>query len=47
MESRAKVLGHGAHPVLVAFPIGLLLSSIGFDLLRLITGKKIWGQVAI
>jgi uncharacterized membrane protein len=46
MESRAKVLGHGAHPILVAFPIGLLLSSIGFDLLRLITGKKIWGQIA-
>ena len=46
MESRAKVLGHGAHPILVAFPIGLLISSIGFDLLRLITGKKIWGQIA-
>src|SRR6266498_5689725 len=46
MESRAKVLGHGVHPILVAFPIGLLLSSIGFDLLRLITGKKIWGQIA-
>ena len=46
MESRAKVLGHGAHPILVAFPIGLLISSIGFDLLRLITGRKIWGQVA-
>ena len=46
MESRAKVLGHGAHPILVAFPIGLLLSSIGFDLLRLISGKKIWGQIA-
>jgi uncharacterized membrane protein len=46
MESRAKVLGHGAHPILVAFPIGLLLSSIGFDLLRLITGKRIWSQIA-
>jgi uncharacterized membrane protein len=46
MESRVKVLGHGAHPILVAFPIGLLLSSIAFDLLRLITGKKIWGQIA-
>ena len=46
MESRAKVLGHGAHPILVALPIGLLTSSIGFDLLRLITGKKLWGQIA-
>jgi uncharacterized membrane protein len=46
MESRAKVLGHGAHPILVAFPLGLLLTSIGFDLLGLITGKKIWSQLA-
>lgn len=46
MESRAKVLGHGTHPLLVAFPIGLLLSSLGFDLLRLITGDKKWGQLA-
>src|SRR5262245_46051570 len=46
MESRAKVPGHGVHPLLVAFPIGLLISSIGFDLLRLATGKKIWGQIA-
>jgi uncharacterized membrane protein len=46
MESRARFLGHGAHPILVAFPIGLLLSSIGFDLLRLISGKKIWSQIA-
>jgi uncharacterized membrane protein len=46
MESRAKILGHAVHPLMIAFPIGLLLSSIGFDLLRLITGDKKWGQIA-
>jgi uncharacterized membrane protein len=46
MESRTKVLGHRVHPLLVAFPIGLLISSIGFDMLRLITGDKKWSQIA-
>lgn len=46
MESRFKLLGHGAHPILVAFPIGLLLSALGFDLLRQITGDKKWAQIA-
>lgn len=46
MESRAKVLGHAIHPILVMFPAGLLLTAVVFDLLRLVTGKKQWGDVA-
>ncbi|HNP74168.1 MAG TPA: DUF2231 domain-containing protein [Kouleothrix sp.] len=46
MESRVKILGHGTHPILVALPIGLLASALGFDLLGLITGDKKWRQVA-
>jgi uncharacterized membrane protein len=46
MNSRAKILGHGTHPLLVAFPIGLLISSIGFDILGLLTGDKKWSQIA-
>ena len=46
MESRVKVLGHASHPLLIALPIGLLASAVGFDLLRLITGDKKWGQIA-
>lgn len=46
MESRVKVLGHGTHPILVALPIGLLSSALGFDLLRLVTGDKKWAQIA-
>src|SRR5581483_7456235 len=46
MESRVKVLGHGTHPILVALPIGLLSSALGFDLLRLLTGDKKWSQIA-
>jgi hypothetical protein len=32
MESRAKVLGHGAHPILVVPDRPAAFSSIGFDL---------------
>jgi uncharacterized membrane protein len=46
MESRAKLFGHAVHPILVMFPLGLLLISVLFDALRLITGDKKWGTVA-
>ena len=46
MDSRAKFLGHAIHPILVMFPAGLLLISLVFDGLRLLTGKKQWGEVA-
>lgn len=36
MESRAKVLGHPLHTMLVAFPIGLLATSVVFDLIALV-----------
>jgi uncharacterized membrane protein len=46
MESRAKLLGHAIHPIVVAFPIGMLLASLLFDTLRLITGDKKWSTIA-
>ncbi|MFL6209418.1 MAG: DUF2231 domain-containing protein [Pyrinomonadaceae bacterium] len=33
MESRFKVFGHGAHPILIVFPLGLLATSVIFDVL--------------
>lgn len=33
MESRAKMLGHAVHPILVMFPLGLFLAGLVFDLL--------------
>lgn len=33
MESKAKFLGHPIHPILVVFPLGLLVTSVIFDLL--------------
>lgn len=39
MESRAKAMGHGIHPMLIVFPLGLLATSVIFDILYLITDR--------
>jgi uncharacterized membrane protein len=35
MESRAKLLGHPVHPMLVVLPLGLLIAAVIFDALYL------------
>lgn len=40
MESRAKLLGHALHPILIVFPLGLLGMAAIFDLLYLATGLR-------
>lgn len=37
MDSRAKLLGHAVHPVLVVFPLGLLITSVIFDIIYFAT----------
>jgi uncharacterized membrane protein len=37
VESKAKVLGHPLHQILVVFPLGLLATSVIFDVIFLIT----------
>ena len=39
MESKARLLGHPIHPMLIVFPLGLLTTAIIFDLLYLATGN--------
>jgi len=46
MESRAKLLGHPAHPILVVFPLGLLATSVIFDIVYLINGNPTMATVA-
>lgn len=46
MESRAKIAGHPIHPMLVVFPIGLLVFSFISDLIYLATGDPAWSNVA-
>lgn len=46
MESRVKVLGHGAHPILIVFPLGLLATAVIFDAIYLIWGNSTFAVVA-
>ncbi len=40
MESRAKLLGHPGHPILVVFPLGLLATATLFDLIYWFNGSE-------
>lgn len=46
MESRAKFLGHGIHPILIVFPLGLLATAVVFDIVYLIWGNPTMAVVA-
>ncbi|MGH2350099.1 MAG: DUF2231 domain-containing protein [Chloroflexota bacterium] len=39
MESKAKFAGHAIHPMLIVFPLGLLVTSLVFDILYFLTGN--------
>ena len=39
MESKVKLFGHPVHQMLVAFPLGLLGTSLVFDVIFLMTGR--------
>jgi len=44
MESKAKLLGHPIHPMLIPFPLGLLGMAVVFDLIALVGGD--WDSLA-
>ncbi|MCW7537226.1 DUF2231 domain-containing protein [Aquabacterium sp. A7-Y] len=46
MESRAKLLGHPVHQVLVVFPLGLLSTAVIFDLIFLANNDPMMSAVA-
>jgi len=45
MKSRVRALGHPVHPMLIVFPLGLFVTAVIFDLVRLITEDTVFGQV--
>ena len=46
MESKAKALGHPIHPMLIVFPLGLLVAAVAFDILYLVTGNAAFATVS-
>jgi len=47
MESRAKLLGHPIHPMLVVFPLGLLGMAVIFDVIALALAQGYWSEIAL
>lgn len=46
MESRAKLLGHSVHAMLITFPIGLFVTAALFDAVHTVTGRGPWAIVS-
>lgn len=46
MESRVKLFGHPVHPMLVAFPLGLLSTGVIFDVIFMLTQNPMFSVVA-
>jgi uncharacterized membrane protein len=46
MESRVKLFGHPLHPILIVFPLGLLATSVVFDIAYWATGNARLSDVA-
>lgn len=46
MESKAKLLGHPVHQMLVVFPLGLLGTAVIFDIVHMLTRDVQWTQAS-
>lgn len=46
MESRAKILGHPIHQMLIPFPFGLLATAVIFDVVYLVWGNPVMVTVS-
>lgn len=46
MESKAKLLGHSVHAMLIAFPVGLFVTAVIFDVIHLVTKSGPWALIS-
>jgi uncharacterized membrane protein len=46
MRSKARLLGHPVHQMLVVFPLGLLATAVLFDIIYLATGHDVMAAVS-
>ena len=44
MQSRARLLGHSVHQMLIMFPLGLLATALIFDLIARFAGRPAFGE---
>lgn len=45
MKARAKIFGHPIHQMLIVFPLGLLATSLIFDIVYKATGNGRWADI--
>lgn len=46
MHARAKLFGHPIHQMLIVFPLGLLATSLVFDIVYEVTGNGRWADIS-
>ena len=46
MESKARLLGHPIHTMLIVFPLGLLATAVAFDIAGLAAKDAAWFQIS-
>lgn len=46
MKAKARLFGHPIHQMLIVFPLGLLGTSLLFDILHMVTGGDHWALVS-
>jgi uncharacterized membrane protein len=46
MRSKARLLGHPVHQMLIVFPLGLLATAEIFDIIHIVVGKPVIATVA-
>jgi uncharacterized membrane protein len=46
MHAKARLLGHPIHQMLIVFPLGLLATSLFFDIAHLSSGNPQWATIA-
>jgi uncharacterized membrane protein len=46
MESKFKFAGHPLHPILIAFPLGLLPTAVAFDIAALVLSHDRWFNIS-
>lgn len=46
MRAKARLFGHPIHQMLIVFPLGLLATSLFFDIAHLASGNPQWGVIS-
>src|SRR5437868_6641503 len=46
MKEGAKLFGHPIHQMLIVFPLGLLATSLVFEIIHLATGVEHWADIS-